>query len=158
MGALRSHGYVSGRYHAEKVDMPIYEYDCPVHGRIELLERISDADKPFIYCMTCGIKAARVYSVCTMKPDSNWHFGQYIPKHGYINSASKIARIKRESNIVTLDNQNDVDAMKKTATEARKDWDAQVERQNRKVFEETIANSGVVNSFGELTEDARKPL
>jgi hypothetical protein len=30
--------------------MPMYEYECPIHGRFERIRPLSEADKPFALC------------------------------------------------------------------------------------------------------------
>ncbi len=40
--------------------MPIYEYDCPVHGRFENINFILEADKS--PCPDCGLASKRVPS------------------------------------------------------------------------------------------------
>jgi hypothetical protein len=93
-----------------------------------------------------------------MRPDANWFYGETIKGHGYLTSASKIARARKQAGIVELSGRDDREAIKKTAEEARKGWDAKLEKQSRRVFEEAFAGSGVIDSFGEPTADACKKL
>jgi putative FmdB family regulatory protein len=137
--------------------MPIYEYLCPTCGLIEQLLPMSASDQATYICR-CGAMADRVVSLAAMRPDSAWHFGEFVPGHGHLNSASKIARAKKARGIVELSGRNDIESMKKMAASARQGWDEQLSRQTRRHFEETIANSGVVDSFGELTSDAIRQL
>lgn len=128
--------------------MPLFEFQCPVDGlRFELLLPSLPGDERAA-CPLCGALSPLVPSLPTMRPDPNWHFGKTIGGV-YLNSAKKIARARKEQGIVELGGRNDREAMKKLAEEGQQAKDAKLERDTYKHFEKTIANSGVVDSFGE---------
>src|SRR5262249_28765030 len=125
--------------------------------RLEELLPMSGADRTTIAC-PCGNMAERMVSRVAMRPDSAWHFGQFIHGHGYLNSASKIARAQKANGVVERCGRADVEGMKKTAAEAQEAKDRRLERGTKEVFEKTFANSGIVDSFGQLTPDATKKI
>ena len=77
-----------------------------------------------------------------------------MTKHGYVTSQAHLDRIRLEKGVLTLDNQNDVDAMRKTAREARESQDKKLDQEGQAVFEKAISGTGLVNSFGELRPEA----
>ena len=50
--------------------MPLYEYDCPNHGKFEAIKPMSDGQ--FALCPVCGERVGKVMSAC------NWSFGWRI--------------------------------------------------------------------------------
>ncbi len=136
--------------------MPLYSFNCPIHGAFDLLLPMSEWNRETAQCQ-CGAVAERQAELCAMRPDSLWHFGKVVADIGEVNSSSKLARINRDRNIVTINGRADAEAMKKTAADARKGWDAQLERDTRKHFEEMFSGSGVVDSDGNLSPDAMRP-
>jgi putative FmdB family regulatory protein len=137
--------------------MPIYSFHCPTHGAFDLLLPMSEWNRETAGCLTCGAPSERQAELCAIQPDDKWHFGEFAPGIGEVNSRSKLAKIKRQRNIVTLDGRNDAEAMKKTAAEARAQWDVQLEKQTHDYFSEALAGQGLIDSFGEATLDATRP-
>lgn len=51
--------------------MPIYEFECPIHGRFEKILSLSDADIPSVFCehstaanrIKCGMSSVRCWSL-----------------------------------------------------------------------------------------------
>lgn len=150
--------------------MPIYSFNCPQHGAFDLLLPMSEWNRETAPCPhsepgtgflgipgACGEFSERQAELCAIRPDGHWHFGEFVPQVGEVNSRSKIARIKRERGLETLSGRRDAEAMKKTAAEARAQWDVQVEKQTHDYFSEALAGQGLIDSFGEPTPDAMRP-
>lgn len=110
--------------------MPIYEYECPLHNRIEVyFPRVNNHD--WIWCPECiedinlmnsqrstyravgepthtytyvePNKAERVWSCCTMKPDKYWN-GQTSVMGHYVTSAKEAKIIMGNLEPATRDN------------------------------------------------------
>lgn len=62
--------------------MPIYEYNCPIHGIFEVIyQKVPDYIRPQIFCEAdddCTEPSDLQMSLCTMKPDSHWN-GTVLP-------------------------------------------------------------------------------
>src|SRR5262245_65936235 len=81
--------------------MPIYEFSCEEHGKFEaLFPRVVGVE--YLACPTCDVPAPRIYSLPTMRPDANWHFGEQVVGHGYLNSRSEIARANKANGNVEI--------------------------------------------------------
>ena len=129
--------------------MPIYEYLCQRDGRFELLLPISEADNPKQMCAKCGAYSERMASLTTMRPDTLW--SGVMTDQGYVTSQSTLSTIEKQKGIITLDGRADVEAMKKRASDARKNWDVKLGHDTEQVFKENFAGTGLVDSFGEFT-------
>jgi putative FmdB family regulatory protein len=135
--------------------MPIYTYCCDRHGAIELLMPMSEWNRPWIDCPSCGQRAGRMAERVSMQPDSAWHFGQIIDGQE-INSKSKIVRAEKAKGIGYLSGRRDIDGMKKVAADARKEKDEKRRQNLRKIFDKTFSGTGVLDSFGHLRPEAIK--
>src|SRR5262245_39412416 len=117
--------------------MPIYEFLCEEHGKFEaLFPRVVGVE--YQPCPACDVPAPRIYSLPVMRPDANWHFGQEVAGHGYLNSKSKIERAHKAAGNIQLGDRGDWEAMKKTAEQGKEANNAKLERQTRRHFEKTI--------------------
>jgi len=69
--------------------MPIYEYDCPVCGRVEAIQKVSD--KPLKECPTC-LETGKHSKVTKMVSSSSFHLkgsGWYKTDYGSKGGTSK---------------------------------------------------------------------
>lgn len=128
--------------------MPIFEFECPTHGCFEeLLSRFPSNESHVCPCHGCLIGAPLVPSRVAMQPDSLWA-GHVVEGYGYVTSASKLAKIKKDKGHITLSGRDDMEAMKKMAAEGRKARDEKLDRDIKEVFDEHFTGSGVIDSFG----------
>jgi putative FmdB family regulatory protein len=137
--------------------LPIYSYDCPTHGVFDLIRPIQKADDPSALCEICDATSPRVTELVAVQPDSLWHFGERVQGRE-INSRSQLERHNRQHNLLTLVGQSDRDAIRKMAEDGKREKAQKAAAERREVFEQTAAGSGLLNSFGELTPEAAKPL
>lgn len=139
--------------------MPIYEFECVNYHRFEQLMPVAMSDALIVdNCPACGKPARRVPSLCAMRPDCNWHFGEEVAGHGYLNSSAQIAAAKKASNTVRLGTRADIEAMKKQAAFARRHIAEENRERGRRRWEKAVAGSGMVNSFGEVRPEAFEKL
>ena len=135
--------------------MPIYEFSCEEHGTFEaLFPRVVGVE--YLACPTCDVPAPRIYSLPTMRPDANWHFGEQVVGHGYLNSRSKIARANKANGNVEIGGRNEWEAVKKTAEEAQRQKEVAHNESSRRHFLRVAAGSGIIDSDGKPTADAFK--
>jgi putative FmdB family regulatory protein len=128
--------------------MPIYEFDCLTHGRFEMFLKITDSVLEHYPCIRCGEPAERAISAAVVKPDSLWS-GVMTP-HGYVTSQSQLNQVRKEKGFVPLGDRSDVEAMKKTAEQARRDWDTKLAADTQKHLDEHLIGSGILNADGNL--------
>lgn len=138
--------------------MPIYEFTCGDHGRFEVLMPLADCHRQFHACPVCGIVSEREISRVSMRPDPNWHFGQEVHGHGYLNSSSQIARAEKSANLVRIGDRSDLEAMEKLADEGKRDKRDKLSRQIRKTIEDGLCGKGIMDSFGAVRPEATKKL
>ncbi len=61
--------------------MPLYEYECPEHGRFELVRKFSDP--PVTKCPQCGKPVQKVLSAPAIQfKGSGWYVTDYAKKSG----------------------------------------------------------------------------
>ncbi|HEY7516016.1 MAG TPA: zinc ribbon domain-containing protein [Vicinamibacteria bacterium] len=61
--------------------MPLYEYECPEHGRFELVRKF--ADPPLTKCPQCGKKVEKVLSAPAFQfKGTGWYVTDYAKKSG----------------------------------------------------------------------------
>jgi putative FmdB family regulatory protein len=61
--------------------LPLYEYDCPEHGRFELVRKFSDP--PVEKCPKCGKKVQKVLSAPAFQfKGTGWYVTDYAKKSG----------------------------------------------------------------------------
>jgi len=59
--------------------MPLYEYECPQHGRFEVVRKFSDP--PLTKCPTCGKKVEKLLSAPAIQfKGSGWYITDYARK------------------------------------------------------------------------------
>ncbi len=59
--------------------MPLYEYECPEHGRFEVVRKFSDP--PLTKCPTCGKKVQKLLSAPAIQfKGSGWYITDYARK------------------------------------------------------------------------------
>ncbi len=76
--------------------MPLYEYQCPVCGRFEILQRFADA--PLVACPTCGKEVQRLVSAPAIQfKGSGWYVTDYARKSGSESRSPKSAETKSPS-------------------------------------------------------------
>ena len=62
--------------------MPIYEYNCEMHGKFEVIRPVSEYDLPCL-CPECGFVSERIPSRFTCITDTNfWYTGKYDSRLG----------------------------------------------------------------------------
>jgi putative FmdB family regulatory protein len=73
--------------------MPIYEYDCPVCGRFEVIQKVEE--RPLRLCPTCAGKGSRhrvfraVSAAAFHLKGSGWYKTDYAGKSSGTNGSSK---------------------------------------------------------------------
>lgn len=79
--------------------MPIYEYECPTHGKFELYMNLSDADREWVWCTTthCAAACERVWSLVAMQPDTMW--SGVTTQHGYFTSKKRNQQFLKENSL-----------------------------------------------------------
>lgn len=138
--------------------MPLFEFQCAVDGnRFELLLSGLPEDETGA-CPLCGARSPLVWSMPVMKPDANWFYGEEVAGHGYLNSASKIARARKANGLVELGGRDDREAMKRIAAEGRAAQDARLEKAARRCFERAVIGTGVVDADGNATPEAMRKI
>jgi putative FmdB family regulatory protein len=61
--------------------LPLYEYECPEHGRFELVRKFSDP--PVTKCPQCGKPVQKVLSAPAIQfKGSGWYVTDYAKKSG----------------------------------------------------------------------------
>jgi putative FmdB family regulatory protein len=61
--------------------LPLYEYECPEHGRFELVRKF--ADPPLTKCPQCGKKVEKVLSAPAFQfKGTGWYVTDYAKKSG----------------------------------------------------------------------------
>jgi putative FmdB family regulatory protein len=61
--------------------LPLYEYECPEHGRFELVRKFSDP--PLTKCPQCGKPVQKVLSAPAIQfKGSGWYVTDYARKSG----------------------------------------------------------------------------
>jgi putative FmdB family regulatory protein len=61
--------------------VPLYEYECPEHGRFELVRKFSDA--PLTKCPQCGKPVQKLLSAPAIQfKGSGWYVTDYAKKSG----------------------------------------------------------------------------
>jgi putative FmdB family regulatory protein len=61
--------------------LPLYEYECPEHGRFELVRKFSDP--PVTTCPQCGKPVQKVLSAPAIQfKGSGWYITDYARKSG----------------------------------------------------------------------------
>ncbi len=61
--------------------MPLYEYECPKHGRFELVRKFSDP--PIKKCPQCGKAVQKIQSAPAIQfKGSGWYVTDYAKKSG----------------------------------------------------------------------------
>jgi putative FmdB family regulatory protein len=61
--------------------LPLYEYECPEHGRFELVRKFSDA--PLTTCPQCGKPVQKLLSAPAIQfKGSGWYITDYAKKSG----------------------------------------------------------------------------
>jgi putative FmdB family regulatory protein len=61
--------------------LPLYEYECPEHGRFELVRKFSDP--PITKCPQCGKPVQKVLSAPAIQfKGSGWYVTDYAKKSG----------------------------------------------------------------------------
>ena len=61
--------------------MPLYEYQCPKCGRIEVIRKFSDP--PLKKCLTCGSKLEKLLSAPAIQfKGAGWYVTDYAKKDG----------------------------------------------------------------------------
>ena len=128
--------------------MPLYEFSCPTHNRFEVLLRIADSEVEDYPCLQCGQVSERLLSLTTMRPDTLW--AGHVTEHGYVTSQSHVNRLERAKKQITLSGRDDIEAAKKAADEARRDWNANLAKQTAKVIDESVSGTGIINADGNL--------
>lgn len=139
--------------------MPLYHFKCAICRTLsEILLPMSESDIEYATCPSCGLGIAeRQAEVCSMRPDSNWHFGQQVNGQ-YFNSSSQIARAEKAAGLVELSGRDDVEAMNKHSERAAKARDAKFSNQRRAIIEEQLTGQGLFDSFGQLRPEATRKL
>jgi hypothetical protein len=132
-----------------------FDYACQEHGRFEIL---LEKHQEKVDCPKCGKPSEWIPWIGAMKPDPNWHFGEYVRGHGYLQSSSQIARAKKSQGIETLCGRSDIEGMKKEAESGKKSREAKEDRERLEHFEKVFSATGVVDSFGEITPEALRLL
>jgi len=63
----------------ENVHLPLYEYECPEHGRFEVVRKFSDP--PLTTCPTCGKKVQKLPSAPAIQfKGTGWYITDYARK------------------------------------------------------------------------------
>src|SRR5262249_27535585 len=135
--------------------MPLYDFECPFHGRFELL--LKEAPKGKRSCPQCNTRSPLVAPLTVMRPDPYWS-GVMTGNYGYVTSGSQVARIKKERNIVELGDRADREGMEKIASDARKAKRENFSKETRKFLEEQFTDAGVLDSDGRLRPEATVKL
>jgi putative FmdB family regulatory protein len=61
--------------------LPLYEYECPEHGRFELVRKFSDL--PVTKCPQCGKTVQKILSAPAIQfKGSGWYITDYAKKSG----------------------------------------------------------------------------
>lgn len=137
--------------------MPLYEFECGIHGKFEvLLSRLPDSEAHLCPVVFCAAYCSLVPSRVSMRPDTLW--AGHITDHGYITSSSKLARIYKDRHLVELGDRADREAMKKTADEAAKAKDEKFAKDTRAFLNERLSDAGLLNSFGEVIPEATRKI
>lgn len=147
--------------------MPLYEFECPDHGRFEeLMPRLPEEEwhecpeaKEILPGMwiNCIRRAPLVPSRVSMRPDTLWA-GHVVEGYGYVTSSSNLAKIQKDRHLVEVGDQSDRDAVHKTAADARKEKKEKFAKETRAFIEEEFSGKGMIDSFGEITPEANRPL
>jgi len=132
--------------------MPLFDFDCPFHGRFELL--LKEAPKGKRSCPTCKARSPLMAPLTVMHPDKLW--AGHMTEHGYVTSKSQLVRAEKVKGVTHLSNRHEVEGMKKVAADARKEKEEKSRRNLRKAFDDTFAGSGVLDSFGHLRPESIK--
>jgi len=80
--------------------MPIYEYECTIHGREEVLYITTDAPKTF-RCNNVINRWKMVWSLVSMQPDNMW--SGKITDLGYFTSKQKFEQHIKNNNLERID-------------------------------------------------------
>lgn len=137
--------------------MPLYEFECPEHGRFEMLWPIRDCYRSWCICPECGFACERVASRVSMRPDTLWA-GHVLENYGYVTSSSQVAQIRKERHLIEVGDRTDREAMKKRAADAAKARDEKFAKDTRAFVEEEFSGKGMIDSFGEITPEANRAL
>ncbi len=137
--------------------MPCYEYECSVCGRFEKLLPLSEADSLTFVCQ-CGNMAERIHSLVTVRPDSMWS-GVMTEHAGYVTSSSQHNRVLKDKGWMEIgDSRDDRESVHKIAADARKAKKEKFAKETRTFLETQFSGKGLIDSFGQLTPEARRPL
>jgi putative FmdB family regulatory protein len=102
--------------------LPLYEYECPEHGRFELVRKFSDP--PVEKCPRCGKEVQKILSAPAIQfKGSGWYITDYAKKaggeskdgKGKTDGGGKEAGVAKESSSTDSSSKN---ATKSTTTTA----------------------------------------
>src|SRR5262245_31826391 len=69
----------AGRMKKGSEELPLYEYECPEHGRFEVMQKCSDA--PLTQCPRCGRPVQKLLSAPAIQfKGSGWYVTDYARK------------------------------------------------------------------------------
>jgi len=78
--------------------MPIYEYDCPKCGVVEVMQKITE--DPLKRCPNCRCKVKRLISLNNFHlKGSGWYATDYAGKNGGNGTASKKSESEKDSGV-----------------------------------------------------------
>jgi hypothetical protein len=123
-------------------DMPIYEYECPSHGIIEVYTKVSD-DRNFIRCQTyledhqiCNREAERIFSLPSMHPDKHWN-GTMVGNK-YVTSSKEYKDATKNFDVATRDR---LEYVQKQLPKRRKELEDKQDNARIKFLEKELASA-----------------
>jgi putative FmdB family regulatory protein len=118
----------------------VYEYECPVHQRFELLRPMSESDLPGI-CPACRVECERIPSLTVMRPDDMWS-GVMTDAYGYHTSRSSYKAELASRGHVPLPDRQAREDFDKHADSCRAENTKRLKRNMRKMWEKSLGPSG----------------